>query len=125
MSPDGFWMLILCHFAGDYLLQNDYHAKHNKAAGVFGLAVCSFHVLLYSIPFAFTGLLWWQVGAIFVQHLIQDGVCSLVHACDRHPNPKPHPAPVFGMTRRWGVTSSGMIDNRPTAYYHRKRLLTE
>jgi len=72
VSPDGFWMLILCHFAGDYLLQNDYQAKNKKAVGVFGLAVCSFHVLLYSIPFAFTGLLWWQVGLIFVQHLIQD-----------------------------------------------------
>jgi hypothetical protein len=40
---------IVCHFIGDYLLQNDYIAKQKTESNIYALI----HVILYGIPFYF------------------------------------------------------------------------
>ena len=58
---------IYAHLIGDFILQNDWMQRK----GVSSLH-CTVHVLTYSIPFAFTGLAWWQVALICGQHWLQD-----------------------------------------------------
>jgi hypothetical protein len=60
--------LYLAHFIGDYLLQNDYMAFGKKKSSF----ICTFHVVTYLLPFLFTGLNWWQLVMVGVQHFIQD-----------------------------------------------------
>ena len=59
---------IYAHLIGDYLLQNDWMANGKKKASW----ICVVHVLTYLLPFAFTGLSWWQIALIGVQHFAQD-----------------------------------------------------
>jgi len=59
------WMLA--HAIGDFLFQNDWMQK--KTTSSLHAAI---HVAAYLIPFAFTGLAWWQVALIGLQHFAQD-----------------------------------------------------
>ena len=59
------WMLA--HAIGDFLFQNDWMQK--KTTSSLHAAI---HVATYLIPFAFTGLTWWQVALIGLQHFAQD-----------------------------------------------------
>ena len=59
---------IYAHLIGDYLIQNDWMAAGKKQASW----ICAIHVLVYLIPFVFTGLCWWQIALIGVQHFAQD-----------------------------------------------------
>jgi len=59
------WMLA--HAIGDFMFQNDWMQK--KTTSSLHAAV---HVATYLIPFLFTGLAWWQVALIGLQHFAQD-----------------------------------------------------
>jgi len=59
---------VLAHLVGDFLIQNDWMAKGKKTSNW----ICLLHAVTYTIPFWFCGLLWWQIGAIMVQHFYQD-----------------------------------------------------
>lgn len=59
---------IYAHLIGDYLLQNDWMAKGKKDSS----GVCTIHVIIYMLPFLFTGLPWWKLLLIAVQHWLQD-----------------------------------------------------
>lgn len=61
---------IYAHLIGDYILQNDWMALNKKKS----TWICAIHVLTYIIPFLFTGtgLKWWQLTAIAVEHFLQD-----------------------------------------------------
>lgn len=59
---------IYAHLIGDYLLQNDWMAKGKKADS----RVCTIHVLIYMLRFLFTGMAWWQLALIALQHWLQD-----------------------------------------------------
>ena len=59
---------IYAHLIGDYLFQNDWMALNKKKSSW----ACLLHVMTYQIPFYFTGLLWWQIALIGLQHFIQD-----------------------------------------------------
>lgn len=63
--------LIIAHLVGDFLLQN--HWMQAKSRNSF---VCTVHVACYSLPFVavafWGGLAWWMLGAILVQHWLQD-----------------------------------------------------
>lgn len=75
---------VVCHLAGDYLLQTDWQAKH-KRAGLGGDPVARralfSHVTTYTLAFV-PALIWladdlgagiiWVAALIFVPHLIQD-----------------------------------------------------
>jgi hypothetical protein len=61
-------MLILSHFIGDYLLQNDWMALNKKKNSL----ICLVHVLCYMIPFLFCHLSWLALVLIAIQHFIQD-----------------------------------------------------
>jgi hypothetical protein len=79
-----FAVFIVCHLAGDYLLQTDWQAAH-KRGGLSGppesrRALLS-HVTSYTIAFVpalvwlASDIGWWVVGVaalIFFPHLIQD-----------------------------------------------------
>jgi hypothetical protein len=59
---------IYAHLIGDYLLQNDWMAKGKKAKSW----ICTIHVTIYILPFIFTGLAWWKLLLIALQHWLQD-----------------------------------------------------
>lgn len=62
-------LILILHFVGDYLLQNDWMAKYKKQLTGKGYLACSCHVLCYSIPFLFvaTPLQWLFIaGSHFV-----------------------------------------------------------
>ena len=59
---------IFAHLIGDYILQTDYMALGKKKSS----AICCFHIAAYMLPFAFCGLVWWQLVLIAGQHFIQD-----------------------------------------------------
>ena len=59
---------IYAHLIGDYLIQNDWMALNKKKSSW----VCFVHIITYLIPFCFTGLFWWQIVLIGLQHYIQD-----------------------------------------------------
>jgi hypothetical protein len=59
---------ILAHLIGDYILQNDWMALGKKRSN----SICLVHVLTYLIPFLFTGLVWWGIVLIGIEHFIQD-----------------------------------------------------
>ena len=59
---------IYAHMIGDYLLQNDWMALNKKKSSW----VCAIHIAAYLLPFYFTGLLWWQIALIGLQHFLQD-----------------------------------------------------
>lgn len=60
--------LVLCHLAGDYVLQIDYIAK-TKGTNIYHLLV---HCLLYCLPFyIFFGLVW-QLIPLLILHILID-----------------------------------------------------
>lgn len=71
--------LIVAHFVGDYLLQNDYIAKKkvrpDGKGKALSLSVCLLHCTLYTIVVGFAGLgsLHWSMLALcFFAHLFID-----------------------------------------------------
>jgi hypothetical protein len=79
-----FAAFVVCHLAGDYLLQTDWQAKH-KRAGLGGDPVARrallFHVTTYTLAFL-PALVWiadelgagviWVAALVFFPHLVQD-----------------------------------------------------
>lgn len=77
-------MFVVCHLAGDYLLQTDWQARHKHAGlgrdPVARRALVS-HIATYTLAFT-PALIWlagdlgagiaWVVALIAVPHLIQD-----------------------------------------------------
>lgn len=59
---------VLAHLIGDYILQNDWMAINKKKSNF----ACFVHVVTYMIPFLFTGIVWWLLIIIAVEHYIQD-----------------------------------------------------
>lgn len=59
---------IYAHLIGDYLLQNDWMAKGKRIDSW----ICTVHVVIYMLPFIFTGLIWWKLFLIALQHWLQD-----------------------------------------------------
>ena len=62
------YKLILCHFVGDYVLQNDFIAK-TKGTNWWHLIA---HCFLYSLPFYLAFGFDWRLCVILVSHLIID-----------------------------------------------------
>ena len=60
--------LILCHLIGDYVLQNDFLAK-TKGDNIYHLLI---HCALYCLPFYICFGFVWQLGVIFVTHIVID-----------------------------------------------------
>ena len=61
-------IIILCHLVGDYVLHVDFIAK-TKVENLYHLFV---HCALYVLPFYIVFGLTWQLGFIFVAHMIID-----------------------------------------------------
>lgn len=61
-------LLVLCHLIGDYVLQSDFIAT-TKGTNWYHLFV---HCTLYLVPFYICFGLVWQLGVVFVTHLIVD-----------------------------------------------------
>lgn len=61
-------LLVLCHLIGDYVLQSDFIAT-TKGTNWYHLFV---HCALYSVPFYICFGLVWQLGIVFITHLIID-----------------------------------------------------
>jgi hypothetical protein len=59
---------FIAHVIGDFILQNEWMVASKKTKST----VCLVHVLVYLVPFLLTGLRWWQILLIGVQHFIQD-----------------------------------------------------
>lgn len=62
--------LIFCHLVGDYVLQLDVIA-HTKGNNWYHLFV---HCALYCLPFYIAFGWKWQLGVLFVTHLIIDSL---------------------------------------------------
>lgn len=62
------YMLIICHFIGDYVLQSDFIAK-TKGSNTWHMLV---HAFLYIVPFCFAIGWCWQVNVILISHYIID-----------------------------------------------------
>lgn len=62
--------LLMCHFVGDYVLQNDFIAN-TKGTNWWHLIVHSF---LYSLPFYVVFGFCWKIGVILVSHIIIDAL---------------------------------------------------
>lgn len=58
----------MCHMVGDYVLQTDYIAK-TKGEMWYHMFV---HCVLYCVPFAIVFGLTWQLGFLFIVHMIVD-----------------------------------------------------
>ncbi|GAA6275867.1 hypothetical protein F170042I7_20530 [Blautia caecimuris] len=61
-------LILFCHLVGDYVLQCDFIAK-TKGSNWYHLFV---HCGLYVLPFYISFGLTWQLGLIFVAHMIID-----------------------------------------------------
>lgn len=61
-------LILFCHLVGDYVLQCDFIAK-TKGSNWYHLFV---HCGLYVLPFYIAFGLTWQLGLIFVAHMIID-----------------------------------------------------
>lgn len=60
--------LIICHFVGDYLFQTDYLAQ-GKCKDWYLLIA---HCVLYCVPFVICFGFVWQLGVIFLVHIVVD-----------------------------------------------------
>lgn len=61
-------ILIFCHLLGDYVLQTRFIAE-SKGKTFYHLFV---HCLLYIVPFYIAFGFVWQLGLIFISHVIID-----------------------------------------------------
>jgi hypothetical protein len=79
-----FAAFVVCHLAGDYLLQTDWQAKHKRAglgADPVARRALLFHVTTYTLAFV-PALVWvadelgagviWVAALVFFPHLVQD-----------------------------------------------------
>jgi hypothetical protein len=79
-----FAAFVVCHLAGDYLLQTDWQAKHKRAglgADPVARRALFFHVTTYTLAFV-PALVWladdlgagvvWVAALVFFPHLVQD-----------------------------------------------------
>jgi len=62
------YVILACHFVGDYVLQIDFIAK-TKGENWWHLFV---HCVLYSLPFAYVFSMDWKIIFIIVTHFIVD-----------------------------------------------------
>lgn len=62
------YILLICHFIGDYVLQTDFLAK-TKAVNSYHMLI---HCILYSVPFAFYFGMDWRIIAIILSHIAVD-----------------------------------------------------
>ena len=73
MYTDGLkllYQLLVCHFIGDYVLQNDFLAK-TKGENWWHLIA---HCFLYTVPFALVfGIEWWLI-ILLASHMIIDAL---------------------------------------------------
>lgn len=67
--------LLVCHFIGDYFLQNDFIAK-TKGDNVYHLLV---HCILYLVPFYFVSCNAWQLTVLFMSHIVIDALKATWH----------------------------------------------
>ena len=61
-------VLLLCHFVGDFVLQNAYLSDEKKRSWYHLLV----HCFLYILPFYVCFSLCWQLGCILVAHFVID-----------------------------------------------------
>jgi len=69
---------LVCHLIGDFVLQNDYIARHKPHNSY----VCGFHVLIYTLVFLFVT---WSLPALLViagTHFVIDRFRLGVHWCN-------------------------------------------
>ena len=59
--------LLLAHFVGDFVLQNDAMAQQKKKSNYW----CFLHVVTYLMPFCLTGIGFWPLLLIGVQPSLQ------------------------------------------------------
>lgn len=66
--------LIIGHFVGDYLLQNQWMALTKSRPGRQGDIACTAHVMLYTLSVASWADVWspWFLAAVFIPHWIID-----------------------------------------------------
>ena len=65
-------LVIFCHFVGDYLFQTEYMARDKDKDWWVLIA----HCVCYCVPFLLCFGIRWQLGFIFIAHLIIDwGKC--------------------------------------------------
>ena len=62
------YKLIVCHFIGDYVLQNDFIAQ-TKGKNWWHLIA---HCFLYTVPFAILFGIDWRLGVILGLHIVVD-----------------------------------------------------
>lgn len=62
------FVLLLCHYVGDYVLQSDFLAK-TKGENWWHLIA---HSALYLLPFYLAFGFDWRLGATFVIHIVTD-----------------------------------------------------
>lgn len=67
--------ILVCHFIGDYFLQNDFIAK-TKGDNVYHLLV---HCVLYLVPFYFVSCNTWQLTVLFMSHIVIDALKATWH----------------------------------------------
>ena len=60
--------LIACHMLGDYVLQTPFIAN-SKGQNLYHLFV---HCVLYCLPFVIVFGFTWQIGVLFIAHMIVD-----------------------------------------------------
>ena len=62
------YKLIVCHFIGDYVLQIDFIAK-SKGSNLWHMIA---HCFLYSVPFAVSFGMGWQLWVVIGTHIVVD-----------------------------------------------------
>lgn len=69
------FILVVCHLIGDYCLQSDFIAK-TKGQNWYHLFV---HCVLYIVPFYIVFGWCWQLGIMFISHIIVDPLKARYH----------------------------------------------
>lgn len=64
------FVLLSCHFVGDYLLQIDYLAK-TKATNLYHMVI---HCFLYCLPFAIMFGYDYRIYVLLISHFIVDNL---------------------------------------------------
>lgn len=62
------FLLIVCHLIGDYCLQTDFLARTKGQNWYHLLAHCALYVVPFYVVFGWC----WQLGVVFVSHMIVD-----------------------------------------------------
>lgn len=69
-----FVSMMLGHFVGDYLFQNQWMALTKSKPGRYGDLACTVHVLLYTVAIGIFSGVWsfWFLAAVFIPHWVID-----------------------------------------------------